>query len=281
MSSPEVTTRALDELNGIRGCLFSVAKSRWGCALCCSYLAIVTVPAILLVIPSLPRWTAAVVAAFFAIAARVLHWWSDTVRNDAERLHRQNEYARGIGLAVDASTVATIKARYSRLEEKWAARQFAEAEYYESDGNPSPRLLASMLRESAWWTQQLAIKAGGLIIFTATFSTAVSMLLLATVVPNATGSSTSFTLYALAVCIIVSLDLFYLGSRYKTLSSSSKEAFTQLDALKSESDEKTVLIAAGNYQLARQAGPMIPDRLKRWHHVKLQRIWDQTLSRRG
>ena len=281
MSSTEVTRRALDELNGIRGCLFSAAKGRWGFALCCSYLAIVTVPTILCVIPSLPRWTGAVVAAFFAIAARLLHWWSDTVRSDAERLHRQNEYARGIGLAVEASTIATIKAKYSRLEKKWSARQRADAKYYESSGNPSPRLLALMMRESAWWTQQLAAKAANFTLVTATLSTAVSMFLLATVVPDLAGSSTPFTLYALAVCIIVSLDLFYLGFRYIVLSTSAEQAFSQLDALELESDEKSVIVAAGNYQLARQVGPLIPERLKRWHQRKLQRIWDQTLSRHG
>lgn len=281
VTAAALTRQAMAELQGIRGSLFSVAKSQWGLALLCSYLAILTVPAVLLVIPSSPRWLGAVVAAGFAIVARLLHWRSDTIRSDAEKLHRQNEFAIGIGLAVDASTIATIKARYSRLEKKWCTRQIAEAEYYELYGNPSPMLLASMLRESAWWTQQLAAKAGNLILVTATLSTAVSVLLLATAVPSVTESSTPFTLYALAVCIIVSLDLFFLGLRYKALSSSAEEAFSQLDALESESDEKNVIIAAGNYQLARQAGPMIPDWLKGWHQVKLQRIWNQTLSRRG
>lgn len=280
VQSAEAIRPDLAELDGVRVCLFSVAKARWGLALLCSYLAIVTVPAFVLGMSGSPRWLAPAVAAAFAIAARLFQWWSDTARGDAETLHRQSEYARGIGLTVDAATVATIKAKHSFLEKKWLARQSGEAGYYELDDDPSPRLLALMLRESAWWTQQLAAKASKFILATATLSTVGSILLLAIVVPDVPEPSTPFKLYAFAVCVIVSVDLFYLGVRYQALSSTAKEAFSQLSSLESENDEKKVIAAAGNYQIARQVGPLIPDWTRRWHRNKLQRIWDRTLSRR-
>ena len=68
--------------------------------------------------------------------------------------------------------------------------------------------------------------------------------------------------------------------RYQALSSSAKDAFSQLDALEYEQDEKKVIAAAGNYQIARQVGPLIPDWIRWWHRNKLQRIWDRTFSQR-
>lgn len=271
----------LAELDGVRGCLFSVAKARWSLALSCSYLAILTVPTFVLGISTSPRWVGPVVAAAFAVAARLLQWWSDTARGDAETLHRQSEYARGIGLPVDAATVAKIKAKHSSLENTWRSRRNDGGEFYEIEGDPSPMLLTMMMRESAWWTQQLALKARKLIIGTAAVLTVGAILLLATVDTSATGTSIPFKLYASAVCIIVSLDMFYLGVRYAMLGSSAKEAFSLLDALVPKTDEKKVIVAAGTYQIARLVGPLIPDWLWRWHRDKLQRIWDQTLSRRG
>lgn len=279
MKSADVVRPDLAELEAVRGRLFAIAKARWGLALLCSYLAILTVPAFVLGVSDSPRWLAPVFAAAFAIAARLLHWWSDTVRGDAETLHRQNEYARGIGLAVDAATVATIKARHGFPRKMRQAPKNDAGEYYELEDEPSPRFLALMLRESAWWTQQLATKAGNVIFRTTVIIGGGSIVWVAITIPNEPISSTSFMLYALAVCAIVSLDLFSLGVRYQALSSSAEEAFSRLRALEFEENERKVIVAAGNYQIARQAGPLIPGWIKWWYRDKLQRIWNETLSR--
>ena len=280
MNSASSGESSFEDLYGVRSYLLSVAKDRWALALVCAYVAVVTIP--FLAIIGAPPWTGPCAAAGFTIAGKLLGWWSDSVRKDAEWLHRRVEYAQGIGYAVDESSLATIKSKYSRFSRHWEQRATEEVGYYEASGSPSPLLLAMMLRESAWWTQQLASKAFVLVLVTACLVVFLSLGIVIMIARQSVDLSILLTIYACVVCAIASLDTLYLAMKYKTLSSSSEKAFKRLNALSSKgnADETSTLIAVADYQNSRSNGPLVPDWFKKRHQGDLQKIWDKDLSQR-
>ena len=275
---PTVATRSQSlDLDDLRNCLFSVTKLRWGLGVTLGYLATITVP--MATFSKSPEWIGPCVAMALAIVGRFLTWHSESIRSDAEWLHRGNELARGIDRRIDDAAIATIRSKYSRYNHKVRSRQSDEASYYETSGPPSSRLLLMMLRESAWWTQQLASKAWKTVGVTAGLVAAGSVIVVV-MVARTTGTPILLAVYAVAVCIILSSDTAYLAAKYRNLCVAAKESFDRLNALRSNeaAEEAPILAAIADYQISRANGPLIPNWFKKHHEETLQEIWDETLS---
>ena len=144
-----------------------------------------------------------------------------------------------------------------------------QIDYYEENGNPSPYLLVKQLRESAWWTTQLAITAKWCIYMGIFFALLISLPIILFV------DSMVVRAYGLAVCAIILVDMSYLGCRFGKLGVDCMGAFQDLDKLKDRRDLtiEQAVISATNYQIVRGTGPLIPGWLRKWRRSQLQEAW--------
>ena len=267
------------QLEELRGRLFSAAKRRWGLGVACAYLAIAAVP--MATITEAPDWLGPCIAGTLAVVGRWLAWRSDSVRGHAEWLHRANELKRGIGRPSDPKAISDLKATFSSYSEKMQHPVRDVKGYYEADGPPCTRLLVRMLRESSWWTQQLASKACKWAGVATAVVAAISVGVVVGVA-HSVESSVLLTVYAVVICLVVSSESAILATNYRRLSSAAGEAFARLDLYsKDEPEEGLALTAASDYQMARANGPLIPNWLKRRYELILQETWNDTLSENG
>lgn len=259
-------------LDGLRKTLFSAAKKCWVGGVIMGYLVVLAVPASFFL--EFPRWIGAIVAALLSVSGILLRAWSDSIRGDADELHRANELFRGVGYPIEPAMIADLRYRYSHLMKSAKEHDTEQVEYYESSGDPSPHLLISMLRESAWWTAHLAKKAQ-IIIY---MGTAVGLLISLAIFLS---DSTAVQFYGIAICAVVLTDLFYLGYRYSKLHLGCDAAFRKFDSLLGASvSEGEAIVAATSYHMVRGTGPFVPDLLWKRQREKLQDAW-VPLSQKG
>ncbi len=252
------------------------AKLRWEIGMVIGCLAVLIVP-ITIYFDFKEIWPGAIIATVLSITSKLLRWWSDSFRGNADLLHRANELCTGIGHPVDRAMIADIRSRYPRFIDKAQKREENQGDYYETSGNPSPRLLVTRLRESAWWTTKLAATAkksiyGGASV--ALLFVSVSVILADTMLVRA---------YVFAVSGVILVDMLYLGIRFGKLETDCNTSFKYLDALLDRSDlsDRRAVISAANYQIVRGTGPLVPDWLWKWRRCQLQAAWKPlSMSRR-
>ena len=233
------------------------------------------------------EWAGPLTAVVLAISGRASNWWSEGYRGDAEWTIRTIELNRGIGYEVDAAQLAELRSKYFRALQRHRGRG-GHAHYYEASGDSSNALLIKMVRESAWWTAQLAKKASKCVLAASGLVVLASILTIALGVLEADGEAVaSFWSevfrrgYGLAIFAVVLLDTLNLSMKYHRLGVAAGESMKQLTALLDRVDDicaARVLSAVFDYQSARREGPLIPDWFKRRHEVLLQTVWDETFS---
>ena len=166
--------------------------------------------------------------------------------------------------------IADIRFRYPGFIDKAQKKEKNQGDYYETDGNPSPRLLVTRLRESAWWTAKLAETAkksiyGG--AFVALLFASLSVILADTMLVRA---------YVFAISGVILVDMLYLGIRFGKLETDCNSSFKYLDELLNNSSlsDRRAVISAANYQIVRSTGPLVPDWLWKWRRFQLQAAWE-------
>ena len=253
------------DIERLRKALFDAAKRRWGAGVVLGHMAVIVVPAALWF--DCPRWIGLTVAATMSVLGTLLRWYSESVRGNADRLHRAYELC-SMGQPIDPALTSDLMAAYPRLVSR-IRRMNDDGPYYDSEGDPSIELLVSRLRESAWWTDKLAAKVKKLSYF---FGCIAAIAILASfVVPD----SVEVRAYAMAICVIVVVDIFHLGWRYGNLSAACARAYSRLDALhgKAGLTEREAIAEASGYQSARDAGPLIPGWIWKLSRKKLNAAW--------
>ena len=266
MNTPEDNTVVEVDVDRLRKALFGAAKWRWGTGVILGHTAVIVVPVALWL--DHPRWIGLTIAATMSVLGTVLRWWSESVRGDADRLHRANEMC-SIGQPTDPVLVSDIMVTYPRLVCRIPRKKNEDDPYFEAQGDPSTDLLVLRLRESARWTEKLATKAKRLSYFFGCISAiAISASFVA-------ANSVEVRAYAMAICAIVLVDIFHLGSRYGNLAASCARAYSRLDTLHGNADltEREALIEANSYQSARDAGPLIPGWIWWLSRKDLQAAW--------
>ena len=268
-------------LDGLRYYAFRLAKVRWGLGLAGSYLAVLAVPIGLMV--GLPQWVGPCVAVTLAVLGKSLQFWSERARVDAEWLLRQDEFVKGLGWTIDLPRFAALQSKYSGYGVEARHNDSEEGtHYYAASGSPSPKLLVEMLRESAWWSQQLALKACKVATVVAVLTVVVSLFVVV-IVARTDAPTVLLTVYAIVVCLIVALDTVFVAVRYGSASSGARESFNRLDALAcgGEVDDGLMIATVAEYQMSRSHAPFVPTTFKRFHENALQEIWERTLERRS
>ena len=278
MNQPPEQSVSLTEAKRIEALaqvLFSSAKLRWGWAVWTSYSAVGIVPVAFLLDGE--KWPALVAAAVVSLVAAALRWWSEAVRGDADRLHRMHDISVSLGQLPDREVVADVEARRSRLTASVGTVGPPQSGYFEATDTPSPHLLVVNMRESSWWTAQLADTAKRIVYVTTSVASVVPFCLLVL------ADSVLLRAYGITICVVVLMDMFHLGVSYGRLSTACNSAFSEFGALAKDDalSERHALLAATNYHFIRRGGPLVPDWLWRIRRKKLNTVWEQlTYGRR-
>ena len=246
--------------------LFGSAKRRWGWALGLGYAAIGVVPVALLLEGE--KWLALTSAAVVSLGSAALRWWSEAVRGDADRLHRMHDILVGLGHPLDREVIADVEARYSRLIARKGTVCPSPWPYFDAAGLPSSRLLVVNMRESSWWTAQLADTAKRIVYVAASVATVVPVCFVL-------ADSMLVRAYGITICLVVLMDLFHLGVRYGHLSTACIRAFSELGNLAKDDklSERQALLAATHYHFVRRGGPLIPQWLWQRRRERLNAVW--------
>lgn len=259
-------------LDGWRAAFFSSAKKLWFGGLIMAYVAILALP--ISAFCHGTRWAGAIVALLLSTVGMAFRAWSDSIRGDADTLHRANELNRGIGHPIAPSTISDLHHRHSRLARSAEKHQKEHASYYEHDGEPSASLLTAMLRESAWWTSRLAATMRNYIRIAAVVG------LIAPAIVLLLDMDQAVRAYGALACAVMLIDLFHLGSRYERLRAGCDLAFKALDQVhRTGTTEREALILATDYQTVRASGPLLPDWLWKRQRKRLQEAWSAALGK--
>ena len=240
------------ELRRLHQALFDTAKLRWGIGMTIGVLAIIVAPAAFLF--DYPRWIGLTTATTMSAIGFGLRWWSEYVRADADKLLTTTDLISA-GFPPDNILVASVRAKYVRIARKTSQEERREGgPYNEATGDPSIELLVIRMRESAWWTAQLAAKARTLICIPGCLAA------LAILVSYVAADSISLRTYAMSICVVILLDMLYLGSRYGRLSKGSEMSFSRLSMLLNDAgaSEHEALVEAVQYHSKRDSSPLVP-----------------------
>lgn len=273
MNTAKCQPQSSHNLEGLRSVLFSSAKRWWFSGFVLGILAIIVVP-LASVLDAL-KPIAPALAALLALLDKVLRSRADVIRGNADRLQRANELSRGVGFPINSAMVADVKYHYSRLAKVAEQQEAKQGEYYSASGEPSPPLLVTMLRESAWWTARLAGTMGYIIYIVAGIGFLASLMTLFV-------ESASMRFYGMAICGILLTDLILLGWRYRRTESACASAFKRFDRLlDGDVMERDAILAATDYHTVRSMVPLLPDWLWKMQRKKLQDAWLHLAESRG
>jgi len=251
--------------------LFTSAK-RWFTAGLTSRYAAVGVGLLTIVsdlAPSVPF-----VVGLFAIAAEGCVIRSDIMKGRADRLLRIRELQDGFGWLPDVTAVADILAT---VPEQFETAIVGEpSNQFASQSVASPKRAFENLRESAWWTQQLALSMFKLMaaIVTLLLIGSLAFLIIATlsVVSNQSRVTVARVVAAL-ISLISSAGLAKLTLAYYFLFEGSRNTVRRIQASR-DSDELVRRIGVlYDYQNVRTVGPLIPNTLYKFKRARLNRLW--------
>ena len=269
-----------DQLRGVLSTWFSRAKTWWGLSLGVQILAS-AVGAISVLTGNTSEWWALILGVASVIGGAGL-WRSEALRHRAESLLRHTELQDGFGISVDDKTLADSLSRAIPIATAAVIRGQEQGMFYASSENTGARRVLDNLRESTWWTEQLALKMAWISGICAALVGIValwSLLVAASLIRSATPIVVSNVVTAV-IALVFAGNLIRLPSDYASLAADAREANTKAaDHIRAgRLDEGNALLLLCDYQLKRSTGPMIPDWTWRLLRVHLNEIWRATRS---
>lgn len=274
MNDREATQMTPDPLRGVLSVWFSRAKSWWAFSIGAQITASLSGAVSVITDKASPE--VALIVGIVSVLGSAGLWRSETLRQRAESLLRHFELEDAFGWKVDPKILADNLSRAILLAVKAAARAREQASFFVSAQPVGPTRALDNLRESAWWTQQLARFMAQV--------TSVAAIALGTItlwsllVAASVGSTDPLEVSNIVTAVIALLfagnllrlpvDYFYLSavaSEYDRKASELIHAggLAEHDALRLLSD----------YQLERATAPLIPDWTWRVRRRHLNEIW--------
>jgi len=243
-----------------------------------------------------PIW-GTLIGFLLATVAELLRWRSDTLRSKAEMFKRKSEMLDGFDGYDFSSDVANELAAKTGGTYDFKDEDLLKGMEFASTGTKGPRRALEHLHESAWFSKHLAKRAAitatvclvitlGVAIFALIFAIAAVQGQLAatsnvpTGSPNVNNSSAS-QIVGTVVCgvltFLISINLFRYCFELFHFSASASEAVRTIEemAKTKEDDIAKTQSLLFEYQLARQAAPMIPTVIWKWNHGWLNRLWPE------
>lgn len=209
--------------------------------------------------------------ACFAALAEAVSWRSDVLKGKAERSLRLLELQDGMGIRAAGEDVADLLVSVN-------GRPASERTSYFSSGSPEgARRLVENLRESAWWTRNLATSMARIITFVTSLVLAASIVFLIwslTYVDEQPSRAAAARVATALLMTVISLGFVKLTYAYRILASRADAASRGARTLiQSGTTESAAISAVHDYQLARATGPLIPDALYGLKAGTLRKLW--------
>ncbi len=208
-----------------------------------------------------------------AFAPEICTLRSDIVKGRADRILRMIEMSDGFGWEADRTSLADILAT---VPEKFEQPSKTTPKRFASQEPPGTARAFDNLKESAWWTQQLAlITFKWLALAVACLvCVSVSFLIIATITVVSTQSRLTVARVVTAVLMTVfSAGLVKLTHAYYQLYERSKYAVLLVSSMRASDELARRLGALYDYQNARSCGPLIPDSIYRLKRSRLNALW--------
>ena len=161
-----------------------------------------------------------------------------------------------------------------------ATREQEQGNFFASSETSGARRALDNLRESAWWTQQLAtlmVWITGVAAVVVGVIALWSLLVAATVISSATPLVVSNVVTAV-IALVFAGNLVRLPFDFSSLSASACESDQKASELIRAGSVETsdALRLLGDYQLKRAVGPLLPDWAWRLRRKHFNEIWRRT-----
>jgi hypothetical protein len=264
-----------DPLRGVLSVWFSRAKSWWGISLGAQVVA--SLAGALSVLIDRASSEVALGVGLAAVLGSAGLWRSESLRHRAELLLRHFELEDAFGWIVESKILADNLSKAIPLAAKAATRAQEQGGFFASDQPAGPIRALDNLRESAWWTQQLAWFMGQV---TAVGAAALGLLALWSllIAANAVGSNPLqvSNVVTAVIALVFAGNLVRLPIDYFGLSADASEYDQKSSELIRSGNvtERDALRLLSDYQLTRATAPLIPDWAWRARRQSLNTIWN-------
>lgn len=266
---------ASDPLRGVLSVWFSCAKTWWGVSLSAQVLA--SLCGALYVLTNRASAEVAFIVGLISILGSAGLWWSESLRQRAESLLRHFEFEDAFGWKVDPKILADNLSKAIPLAAKAAARASEQASFFASVRPTGPLRALDNLRESAWWTQQVAwfmakFVAVGVILLV--LITLWSLLVAASVI-GSTDPLVVSRIVTAVICVVFAGNLVRLPVDYFNFSAEASDYDLKGSELLRSGNvtERDALRLLSDYQLERATAPLLPDWAWRIRRAHLNEIW--------
>lgn len=216
-----------------------------------------------------------IIIAALTLATEVLQWVSDRTKDIAEDLRRKLDLKDSFGWEITKQELADLSAR--RNEPVSSAR--VTEQYFASKKVPGPIRAAENIRETAWWSKQLASTAGRVTtVITVLLSGGALILLISSILltTNIEAIRNVANTVISTLLLVFSLGLARRIEGYYTFSRDAGRVVEQANALLNSTDvrEADAIKLAYIYFIARAKAPLIPGWIYGGISIRGRRIYN-------
>ncbi len=205
-----------------------------------------------------------------------LSWRHRGLRGFAERVRKATLLSKGLGHSLSNKERRSIRAAYPGDEER--AKALVDRNYYASKANPSPRRLAEMLEESAFWSEYLLRRCSVITWLRFVGFVAATIVIFAGVAGYYSGGGMADAVRVLlaVLSVLISREFFGAAMAYTVAASTASSIVERLQSLQSDDDIlPDLMLILGDYNSAVESAPLFLPGVYEKHEKKLNALWDQ------
>jgi hypothetical protein len=275
---------AQTELDQWRLCstLERASKVWWGAAMLVRLAGLIV--GVMGILGKVPAQPVVFVVAVLGIAAELATLRSDRIRRTGQGLRRQLEFADGLGWEIGAAEYSDLVLRCPSSVKKRARREGPAPQYFASALPAGPERAVENLSESAWWSKHLAESMRGicgLVVIATTLGSIVLLVVAIEGIQDRQALDAVARVVTSVLMLLFSLGLVRLVIAYHDFAVGAARA--EEAALRSLTagvpDEVNAVKMLHAYQMARAAGPLLPDWVWKWRQQELNELWKSLRSR--
>lgn len=227
----------------------------------------------------------AMIAFVGVLAAECIRWRSDYWKSEGERSKRKWEITDGFGTALDSKDIADWLAGKSRHFLNDVVATEMQGSLFDSTQPTGPRRAVENAQESAWWSRHLGRKMVfylgvllALVLIGAFVSLTVSIGTLKTASIKQSGAAVQNVggIICAALAFVFSINLVRLFADFFGFSLEATDILRRCGELlkSSEITDREALSVVHDYQVARNAAPLLPTFVWKRHGEHLREQWE-------
>ena len=270
----------------LRDALFRRCKQFWAAGLL-GKASVFAVGAVVVLYPEHGK-AFAITALLLGICSEAAIWYSDRWKSRADSWQRKLDFENSLGWRIGNAELVDALARYSGSLEALLADP--KGSYFASTESPGPKRALENVRESSWWSMNLAEVMGWFFVVLIAaiivgcvllLNASIESVLPAAVNPGATPKSVEVVsagvvkIVTSSLLFILSYGLLRFAVGYFWFSAKAESVKEKAESLlaSGNGDEIQAIKLWQDYHLARAAAPLIPNWAWRLRERKLNALW--------